>query len=257
MIAFGKRWDQTPTVTMQGVGRSHSHVNALAMALAALLLIGPESACAQGFFDFLFGGLQRPAPPQHNLPPPVPNVGRVAPVPLAHESVSEGGSTGHAVAHCVRLCDGQHFPIERMVNATPADICHANCPYSKTKVFFGSEIGGAVASDGQHYGNLDTAFLYRKQLVAQCTCNGRDAFGIVSIDVKSDPTLRPGDIVSTNEGLLAFTGKSGHGASFTPVDAATLPPDIKPTTLQSSRSTGAEEQIDDEPGTIVPSEKHP
>src|SRR6516225_9269688 len=67
---------------------------------------------------------------------------------------------------------------------------------------------------------------YRKQLVANCTCNGRNAFGLTSFDVKRDPTLRPGDIVSTNEGLLAFTGRSEQGAAFTPVNPARLPPNI-------------------------------
>jgi hypothetical protein len=186
----------------------------------------PRPASAQGLFDFLFGGFQPRPPQQQNYPaPPAPGVGRVAPAPLGQESVTEGGgSTGHAVAFCVRLCDGQHFPVERIINGTPAETCRAICPYSKTKVFVGSEIGGAVAQDGQRYGTLETAFLYRKQLVANCTCNGRDAFGLTSFDVKRDPTLRPGDIVSTNEGLLAFTGRSTQGAAFTPINPASLPP---------------------------------
>jgi len=39
---------------------------------------------------------------------------------------------------------------------------------------------------------------------------------------KRDPTLRPGDIISTKEGLLAYTGRSVQGATFTPVNPATL-----------------------------------
>ena len=185
-----------------------------------------DLARAQGVFDFLFGGFQqRPvSPPEPDVhPPPPAGVERVAPTPLGQENVNGRSSTGHLVAFCVRLCDGQHFPMEQMVNGTPAETCRASCPYGKTKVFFGSEIGGAVAQDGEHYANLDTAFVYRKQLVANCTCNGKDAFGLASFDAKNDPTLRPGDIVSTKEGLLAYTGKSGQGAAFTPVNPATLP----------------------------------
>ena len=106
------------------------------------------------------------------------------------------------------------------------ETCRAICPYSKTKVFLGSEIGRSVAQDGQRYGALDTAFLYRKQLVANCTCNGRNAFGLTSFDVKRDPTLRPGDMVATKEGIATYTGRPG-GARFTPVNPATLPVDIR------------------------------
>jgi hypothetical protein len=219
-----------------------------------------DSACAEGFFDFLFGGFQRPAPPAepNAHPPPPAGVGRVAPAPLGQESVTEGGSTGHSVAFCVRLCDGQHFPLEQLVNGTPAETCRTSCPYSRTKVFFGSEISGAVAQDGQHYSNLDTAFVYRRQLVDNCTCNGKDAFGLSSFDVKNDPTLRPGDIVSTKGGLMAYTGKSGQGAVFTPVNPATLPVDIRPGSSQSAASPEHGTLADDDPGTIVqPTKRRP
>src|SRR5215470_364010 len=53
---------------------------------------------------------------------PAPGVGRIAPAPLGQESVTEGGgSTGHAVANCVPLWDGQHYPVEQITNATPAE----------------------------------------------------------------------------------------------------------------------------------------
>ena len=47
------------------------------------------------------------------------------------------------------------------------------------------------------------------------------------LDVNNDPTLRPGDIVATKDGLVSFTGRSGPGASFTPVNPATLPSNIR------------------------------
>ena len=238
-------------------GRHGSHsawrVTILSGALAAAMAM-PRPASAQGLFDFLFGGFQQRPSQQETYPaPPAPGIGRVAPAPLGQESVNEsGGSTGHAVAYCVRLCDGQHFPVEQIINGTPAETCRAICPYSKTKVFFGSEIGAAVAQDGQRYGTLETAFLYRKQLVANCSCNGRDAFGLTSFDVKRDPTLRPGDIVSTNEGLLAFTGRSAQGAAFTPVNPANLPPDIKPgSTPNRIPAASVDSSGEDQGGTIV------
>jgi len=197
---------------------------------ASVLMAANTARCEEGFFDFLFGGSGRWEPPwrsqEHAPPAPVP--GRIAPAALGHESVNEsGGTTGHGVAYCVRLCDGHHFPMENMVKGTPAETCRSICPYSKTKVFFGAEIGGAVAQDGQRYADLGTAFMYRKQLVDKCTCNGRDAMGLAPLDVRNDPTLRPGDIVATKDGMVSFTGRTGPGASFTPVNPATLPNDIR------------------------------
>jgi hypothetical protein len=89
-------------------------------------------------------------------------------------------------------------------------------------VYFGAEIDGSVARDGTRYASLENAFLYRKQLVANCTCNGRDAFGLAPFQMATDPTLRPGDIVVTNTGLMAYTGKSGPAGAFTPVDPASI-----------------------------------
>jgi hypothetical protein len=205
----------------------------VALLLAALVgtigLTATGVARAQGFFDFLFGGSQQQSPPPQNpeLPPPSPGIGRVAPAPLGPERVNEGaGSTGHTVAFCVRLCDGQHFPLEQMGSTTPVETCRAICPSSQTKVFFGAEIDGAKASDGTHYTDLKTAFLYRKQLFANCTCNGRDAFGLVPLDAKTDPTLRPGDVVSTKEGLETYSGKTGNSSAFTPVSPQALGPQL-------------------------------
>jgi len=239
-------------------GRARGRFAILLGALcAAAGVLVPVPASAEGFFDFLFGNQERqePAPAPSAHPPPAAGVGRIAPARLGQESVSEGGgSTGHSVAFCVRLCDGQHFPLEHLARATPTETCRATCPHSKTKVFFGAEIGSAVAQDGQRYGALETAFVYRKQLVANCTCNGRDAFGLTSFDVKNDPTLRPGDIVSSKDGLLAYTGRSAQGSAFAPVNPATLPANIRPGPFQLP-PPAADAPADDEPGTIVPSQK--
>lgn len=223
---------------------------------AGASLISLDCAYAQGFFDFLFGGFrQQPAQPQqpNAYPPAPPSIGRVAPVPLGQESVTDsGGGTNHPVVFCVRLCDGQHFPMEHMVNGTPVETCRAICPYSKTKVFFGTEISDSVAQDGQRYTDLDAAFAYRKQLVKDCTCNGKNALGLNKLDVNKDPTLRPGDIVSTREGLMAFTGRTGTAPGFTPVNPATLPDDIRPGSSQLRLPPTAQSTSGDETGTVAP-----
>jgi hypothetical protein len=141
--------------------------------------------------------------------------------------------------------------MEKIINGTPADTCRAICPHATTKVFFGSEITGAVAQDGQAYTSLQTAFMYRKQLVANCTCNGKDAFGLASFDVKTDPTLRPGDIVSTRDGLMSYTGKSGQAAAFTPVNPATLPVDIGGASSQPRPPSGAQPAAEEQSGAIA------
>jgi hypothetical protein len=195
-----------------------------ALFLLSVCVMPLQTAHAQGIFDFLFGGQQqRPPPPPNYPPPPAPPIGRIAPAPLGQENVNGGNeSTGHGVAFCVRLCDGQHFPLERLANATPADTCKAICPASATKVYFGSEIDAAAAADGARYSQLNTAFLYRKQIVANCTCNGKDPFGLTTLDPKNDPTLRPGDIVSTKDGLMTYSGRNGASA-FTPASPVLSP----------------------------------
>jgi hypothetical protein len=238
----------------------HKQSNWRAAILCGVLAVGAVPGTAHaGLFDFLFGGPDRgPAPPVNSYAEPS---APLAPAPLGQESVRNGGSgTGHGVAYCVRLCDGQHFPLERMSNATPVETCRAMCPASKTKVFFGSEIGGAVARDGAHYADLDTAFIYRKQLVANCTCNGKDAFGLAPFDLSSDPTLRPGDIVSTKDGYMTYNGgRSGNG-TFTPADPAVIASALNPASarVRVSRKTEPKYEArneatgaDDDPGTVA------
>jgi hypothetical protein len=108
-------------------------------------------------------------------------------------------------AFCVRLCDGRYYPIaSAAANSTPVEMCSAMCPAAKTKVFRGSEIAGATDHAGARYSRLEQAFAYRKSVVPGCSCNGKDAYGLVSVDVAADPTLRSGDIVATVDGLRPY-----------------------------------------------------
>ena len=94
------------------------------MLAAAAMASGP--AQAGGFFDFLFGGPDKGPNPSVSsyAEPSAP----IAPPSLGPESVRQSaGSTGHGVAFCVRLCDGQHFPLEqRVANATPVEACRSD-----------------------------------------------------------------------------------------------------------------------------------
>jgi hypothetical protein len=103
---------------------------------------------------------------------------------------------------------------------SPAQMCQAFCPAATTKVLFGSSIENASSSTGERYNDLENAFAYRKALKADCTCNGRDPSGLAPVDLTLDTSLRPGDVIATTNGLVAFSGvRTGNTqtAEFTPV----------------------------------------
>jgi Protein of unknown function (DUF2865) len=169
------------------------------------LLTSVATASAQNIFEALFG---RPwNSPVTSYADPTP------PLRSQEATRSEAG-----LAYCVRLCDGRYFPIQRHSGATAAQTCSSTCPASATKIYNGNGIDHAVAPDGQRYSELATAFTYRKKIVPGCTCNGKDSFGLVNTAVADDPTLRPGDIVATNAGLMAYSG-GPNGSTLTPISA--------------------------------------
>src|SRR5262249_15176099 len=98
--------------------------------------------------------------------------------------------------------------VQRHAGATPIQMCSAFCPAAKTRIFTGSEISTARAVDGARYADLDNAFVYRQKVVPGCPCNGRDAFGLAPIDLRTDPTLPARDMVATAIGPQRYTGPS-------------------------------------------------
>jgi hypothetical protein len=194
----------------------------IAVVLVALPATG---ASAQGVFDFLFGRPpERPAPAAPSLqpqllPPRSSQPSQNSPAPGNVDQPISNSSTGRGAAYCVRMCDGRYFPLERHATATTSQLCSSFCPASPTKVYNGGAIALAVAADGSRYADLKTAYLYRKSIVLDCTCNGRDVFGLATIDVKTDPTLRAGDTVSTADGVIVVARpaeSSTAPASFGP-----------------------------------------
>ncbi len=187
------------------ISNRRSLIYFLAILGLATIVWPPATASAQGLFDFLFGGSQQAPAPQ--MPPPQSlayanprDLPARPPVPQAPVGA------GPSVSYCVRLCDGYFFPLPHLNAATPIYQCNALCPASRTKIFSGSEIGHSVAADGSRYTALANAFVYRTRLAANCTCNGRDHFGLAHVAIDADPTLRTGDIVATDSGLKPFTG---------------------------------------------------
>ena len=190
-----------------------------AAALVCASALAP-AAQAQDFFSQLFGGFARPRQQPYIQMPFADDDGQVyAPRRERRVRYSGGGSGGGGQAFCVRSCDGRYFPVTASDNASRAASCNSFCPASETKVFSGSSIDNATAEDGKAYSDLPNAFRYRNELVSGCTCNGKDQIGLAPVKIENDPTLRKGDIVAAENGLLVAgrsADKRGAELNFSP-----------------------------------------
>lgn len=203
------------------MGRSAART--LGISAAAFLAASAmgSAAQAQDFFSALFHGLQ---PPSRGYAPPVERAfpfaseGDYAPrAPRSPRVYSSGGQ-----AYCVRTCDGRYFPISATGGESKDEVCNSFCPASDTKVVYGSNIDSARASNGKPYSELPNAFKYRTEIVAGCTCNGKDQFGLAKIKIEDDPTVRRGDIVASEDGLkiAGRTDRREGALNFTPAPAS-------------------------------------
>jgi hypothetical protein len=188
----------------------------VAAAIIGPVALAPEMSSAEGLLDFFFGGGQKQQQQTSNNPQPAP------PRPVAASS---------GPAFCVRSCDGKYFPLMRGA-ASPTQMCQAFCPASPTKVFFGSSIDSAYAAvSGERYVDSENAFAYRKVLRADCTCNGHNPAGLAPVDLTLDGSLRPGDVIATTDGLVAYSGiRVGNDQTpdFTPVASyPSLTPEVR------------------------------
>ena len=191
------------------------------MLVAAAALIGfaaatPRVASAEGLFDLFFGGFQkqqRTALPQASFfADPFGLNQQPAPPPRPVAS-------GSGPAFCVRSCDGRYFPVQGPDRESRASSCSNFCPAAKTEVVYGGDIDNAVTDSGKPYSDLPNAFRYRDELVAGCTCNGKEPAGLAQVPVQSDPTLRRGDIVASENGLVVTRRAADRhaAANFSPV----------------------------------------
>ncbi len=189
-----------------------------AMGTVALLCASAlaPAAQAQDFFSALFGGMGRRAP-QPYVSMPFANEDGSIPAPRGEMRPRYAGGGGQAF--CVRTCDGRYFPIAASDNASRAASCNSFCPASETKVVYGSNIDSAATDNGKSYSELPNAFRYRTEIVAGCTCNGKDQIGLAPVKIENDPTLRKGDIVAGENGLVVAgrsADKRGASLEFSP-----------------------------------------
>jgi hypothetical protein len=186
---------------------------ALGAAAALVVLASAPAVQAEDFLSGLFGAFGRPQAPMTRLPYASEGNGSVPEndPQRSRPLYSSGGSQ----AYCVRTCDGRYFPIAAAGSQSKAASCNSFCPASDTKVVYGSNIDNAVTEGGKPYSELPNAFRYRNELVAGCTCNGKDPTGLASVRIEDDPTLRRGDIVAGGGGLMvAGRGADRRGASL-------------------------------------------
>jgi Protein of unknown function (DUF2865) len=188
---------------------------ALGVAAALCASALAPSAQAEDFLSALFGafggGRSSQAP---SIPLPFASEGNpVAPQNDAPRPRAAYG--GGSQAYCVRSCDGRYFPANGSDHQSRAASCNSFCPASETKVVYGSNIDNAATENGKPYSELPNAFRYRNEIVAGCTCNGKDQIGLAPVRIENDPTLRKGDIVAGSGGLMiARRGADKRGASL-------------------------------------------
>jgi hypothetical protein len=193
----------------------------LAMGAAVALCSSALAPAAQAgdFLSALFGAFGARRPELPSMPLPFASEGN----PLSQQNDARPRATySGGQAYCVRTCDGRYFPLAASDNQSRAASCNSFCPASETKVVYGSNIDSAAMENGKPYSELPNAFRYRNEIVAGCTCNGKDQFGLAPVKIENDPTLRKGDIVAGADGLVVANRGADRRAAlnFSPVSEA-------------------------------------
>lgn len=189
------------------------------IALSATLGAAAAPAHALDFFSELFGGDSGRRAPSRM--PSMP-LGYGAPDNMQfppQSAPAQRSSGSRQTAYCVRTCDGRHFPISGTSNSDRLANCNSFCPSAETQVFYGSSIDQSATDRGKNYSSLPNAFKYRETLVADCSCNGKDSVGLTHVTAEKDETIRKGDIVAGQDGLIVATrgaDRNGRAANFSP-----------------------------------------
>jgi hypothetical protein len=199
------------------MARKSVRLTALGTAVVLCASLAAPVAQAQDFLSALFGafGARRP-----QAPISMPFASEGNPLAPPNDARPRMAYSGGGQAYCVRTCDGRYFPISASDGQSRAASCNSFCPASETKVVYGSNIDNAATETGKPYSELPNAFRYRNELVAGCTCNGKDQIGLAPVKIENDPTLRKGDIVARADGLMVAgraADKRGASLNFTPV----------------------------------------
>ena len=215
---------------IQGGGGGQESQRQTVIAALAQNNCGPQYRAAanqeRGFLDSLFGGNQSGG-------------GYGAP---------DGSATFRTL--CVRTCDGYYFPIS--FATTPGrfrddeQTCQRMCPASEVMLFShrnpGEEVTQAVSIDGKAYSQLPTAFKYRQEFNAACSCRKAGQSWADALGQTRDMTVERGDIVVTEERAKALSAP--RDAQGRPLRPSAGKPDPK---AQQSGATAAPAKADDTP----------
>ena len=192
-----------------------------AWAFVVLALFAGGVAQARGPFEGFFNMFAPPPPPPPvaavTAPPATEFTSR--PRSIRHKSAPKPAVASSSV--CVRLCDGFFFPNVYLSGGDAA--CAAQCPDAPTAVYMrpagSDDIGSAISLRGTPYSALPVANREQTTYDQTCTCHRAGKHSYVA-EAMHDNTLRPGDMVVTNNGIEVFEGaRSGRVA---PRDFVTL-----------------------------------
>lgn len=137
--------------------------------------------------------------------------------PSIRKNIGQG-----ARGYCVRTCDGRYFPVAAGREESSKDYCKSICPAAETKLYSGSSIETAYASDGKPYSKIANAFRYRNESVPGCFCQSDGRAGLAHIRIEDDKTIKVGDIVANANGLMVASGTGRKGIIFARINAARL-----------------------------------
>lgn len=156
---------------------------------------------------------------------------------------------------CVRTCDGYYFPISFSASsarfAEDAQTCQRMCPAAQVSLYAyhnpGEEVQQAVSTaDGRPYTELPTAFQYRREFNAACSCRAQGQSWADAMKVGGgDVTVEQGDIVvNENQAKRLSQPRDSSGRllkpTLTPTQSKTAntPPDATEQPKGTVRSVG-------------------
>jgi len=137
----------------------------------------------------------------------------------------DGAPSGTYRTVCVRTCDGYYFPISYSTApsrfAEDQRSCQRLCPAAEAVLYSyrnpGEDINQAVSVSGHAYTELPTAFLYRREFNAACSCRKPGQSWAEALRNADDSsTLERGDIVVTDQNAKALSQPPPKGPPAKP-----------------------------------------
>ena len=188
-----------------------------AAMLAGSLALVPRAAFRRRPVRFLFRRRQKQQAPGAAASQFLLRSVRTEPAAAQRRRAARRGS---GPAFCVRSCDGKYFPLTLRGNATPVQMCQAFCPASATRSFSAAISMARPRAMASAMPIARTPSPTARRCAPTAPATAAPPSGLAPVDLTLDTSLRPGDVVATTGGLVAFTGVrlgASQTAEFTPV----------------------------------------